>query len=946
MKRYLLLVVIAASITVNGVFGQVAISHETVEYQDGSQPLATNVPRFSWRYETEDSNVRQTSYRIIVASTRDLVEQGVGDLWDSKTVASNRMLLIPYEGKLLHSRDKVYWKVIASIRHHVIAEVTHTTYSRVNEYKSLDTITRVSFIESKINTFEISLLDSTDWHAKWIGGDFDDDVIQGHTRIASRYLRKEFALRNNIREARLYISGLGQYSAYLNGQEIAPEEILKPALSDYTKRVYFNAYDVTDFMKKGSNAIGVVLAGGRYTTIRFDSTEMEYGGLTHAKHFGTPRLLLQLEVTYTDGSKELIISDSSWQITNQGPIRKSNEFDGETYDERNDLGGWTSTEYSNTWRYKDIAGWWHPATEVEAPGGKIVPQPNPNIKVQDTLRPVTMFRKGDAWILDIGQNMVGYLQLQMRRQRPGDTLTLRFAELLKPDSSLYTDNLRSAEATDRYIFNEQCTMYNVQSKGKSDVNSKNNSNITWHPMFTYHGFRYVEISGLREEPKLENFQGLVFYDEMATTGSFECSNEIMNAVYRNAYWGIRSNYRSMPTDCPQRDERMGWTGDRTTGNYGESYIFDNYRLYSKWLYDIEDTEEPTGSISDVCPNYWRRITDNMTWPGAFITVADMLYTRYGDIEAIRAHYPAMKRWMEHMRSKYGEDGVITRDCYGDWCVPPESPEKIHSNDPNRITEGGSISTPFYCHLCDIMAKFAELLGLQEDADHFRFEKRFSTNAYNSMFFDVATANYENGTVTANILPLTFGMVPDEWENDVWDNIIRKTEVDFGGHVSTGVVGIQQLMRTLTDRRRADIALKLATNDTYPSWGYMVRNGATTIWELWNGNTADPSMNSCNHVMLLGDLILWEYEYLGGIRALEPGYSKILIQPTFIDGLDTVRCAYESVSGRIESNWRRNGDQMIGEILIPANTKAEVRLPGEEETRLYGSGRFLLFTKIK
>jgi alpha-L-rhamnosidase len=899
MKRYFLLLA-ALFLAHLGLFGQVKVICPTVEYQDGSQPLATNVPRFSWRYSSDKlKDVRQHTYRIIVASTEENAQNDIGDLWDSKTVVSERMLLIPYEGKPLHSRDKAYWKVITSV-----------VYPGDYQNQGYGTEAVFQWTVSDINTFEISLLDSADWQAKWIGGDFYNDDIHGKTRIASRYLRKEFALRNNIRKARLYISGLGQYSAYLNGQEVAPEEILKPALSDYTKRVYFNAYDVTDFLKKGNNAVGVVLAGGRYTTIRYDANEMEYGGLTHAKHFGTPRLLLQMEVTYTDGTKELVVSDKSWKITDRGPIRKSNEFDGETYDEWFNLGNWTSAGYNDKS--------WYPARVVEAPGGKIVPQPNPNIKVQDTLRPVAMFRKGDAWFLDMGQNMVGYLQLRMRDLDPGDTVTLRFAELLKSDSTLYVNNLRSAEATDRYIVHRNSSPFGEVSRSDGGV--------IWHPMFTYHGFRYVEISGLSREPKLEDFQGLVFYDEMATTGSFECSDEIMNAVYHNAYWGIRSNYRSMPTDCPQRDERMGWTGDRTTGNYGESYIFNNYRLYSKWLYDIEDTEEPTGSLSDVCPNYWRRITDNMTWPGAFITVADMLYTRYGDLEAIRAHYPAMKRWMEHMRSKYSDDGVITRDCYGDWCVPPESPELVHSKDALRNTYGGSISTPFYCHLCDIMVKFAELLGFQEDVEHFRFEKRFSTNAYNSMFFDAATAQYDNGSVTANLLPLTFGMVPEEWERDVFDNIIRKTEGDFGGHVSTGVVGIQQLMRTLTDRGRGDLALKLATNDTYPSWGYMVRNGATTIWELWNGNTADPSMNSGNHVMLLGDLILWEYEYLGGIHALEPGYSRIQLKPTIIPGLDYVKCAYESVSGRIESSWSVYKGHYEWNVTIPANTEAEVWIP--------------------
>ncbi len=926
MRKLILFVIILTAFSGSSIFGQVSISHPTVEYQDGSQPLATNVPRFSWRYETDDSinrwviptKVKQTSYRIIVASTRENAEKNIGDLWDTKTIASNRMLLIPYEGKPLHSRDKAYWKVITSTTRYEITEVTHTTYSRVNEYKSLDTVTRVRFIESDINTFEISLLDSTDWKAKWIGGDFYNDDIHGKTRIASRHLRKEFSLTKNIREARLYVSGLGQYSAYLNGKEVAPEEILKPALSHYTKRVYFNAYDVTNMLQKGNNAVGIILAGGRYTTVRYDTTEMEWGGLTHAMHYGTPRLLLQLEVTYTDGSKELIVSDKSWKITDKGPICKSNEFDGETYNDRYNLGNWTSTGYNDKS--------WYPARVVEAPGGKLVPQPNPNIKVQDTLRPMAMFRKGDAWILDMGQNMVGYLQLQMRNLHPGDTVTLRFAELLKPDSTLYIDNLRSAEATDRYIVSYVETFHETSLR-------------QWHPMFTYHGFRYVEITGLRRKPNISDFQGLVFYDEMATTGSFECSNEIMNAVYRNAYWGIRSNYRSMPTDCPQRDERMGWTGDRTTGTYGESYIFNNYRLYEKWLYDGEDSQWENGSLSDVWPPYWRRYTDNMTWPGAFITVADMLYTRYGDLEIIRKHYPAMKKWMLHMKGTYGQDGVITRDCYGDWCVPPESLELIHSNDPRRHTEGGSISTPFYCHLCDLMAKFADLLELPDDAAYFRFDKRFTANSYHDQFFDHATASYDNGSVTANLLPLTFGMVPEEWDSIVFSNIINKTEKEFDGHVSTGVVGIQQLMRTLTERGRSDLALKIATNDTYPSWGYMVRNGATTIWELWNGNTGDPAMNSGNHVMLLGDLILWEYEYLGGIRALEPGYSKIQLKPYFIEGLEFVNCSYESVSGRIVSQWTRHGNLLEWNFQIPANTTAEVWVPTANgyEIKTYGSG---------
>lgn len=557
---------------------------------------------------------------------------------------------------------------------------------------------------------------------------------------------------------------------------------------------------------------------------------------------------------------------------------------------------------------------------------ELTPQPNPNIRVMERLTPKSIFRKGDKWILDMGQNMVGVIAVELNNMHYGDTITFRYGELLNSDSTLYTANLRSAECTDRYIAADSWDY--------------------WYPEFTYHGFRYVEISGIRFEPIPESFTGLVLYDQMASTSTFVTDNDIINAVHRNAFWGIRGNYRSMPTDCPQRDERMGWTGDRTTGCYGESFLFDNHRLYAKWLQDLEDCQWPNGQLSDVAPAYWRNYTDNMTWPGAFITVADMLYTRFGDIEPMRRHYDAMRKWLLHMKLWYLKDGIMTRDCYGDWCMPPESPEMIHSKDPSRITEAAVISTPFYCYLCNIMKGFAIRLGKDDDVVLFQNEYDSVTAAYNARYLDTLTGNYANGTVTANILPLWFGMVPIELRDKVFDNIILKTEKDFGGHVSTGVVGIQQLMRTLTHYGRTDLALRLATDTTYPSWGYMARRGATTIWELWNGDTGDPTMNSANHVMLLGDLLLWEYEYLAGIRPLEPGYTTIELRPTVPDGLNRVDCTYRSVCGTIESHWRRNGKGIEWTIVIPPNTTAEVYLPtadGHAEKQILGSGhhRFTL-----
>ncbi|MBR4505901.1 MAG: family 78 glycoside hydrolase catalytic domain [Bacteroidales bacterium] len=934
MKRRAYLFLIAVLFVSCG--SKVHIVQPTVEMQDGSIPLATAEPRFSWQYEAEVNNVVQVDYRIIVANSEENAKKGVGDLWDSKIVESNRMLYIPYGGKPLKSRDRCWWKVYTTV-----------TYGEHNRKKSL---------ESEVQHFEISLLSSDDWRAHWIGRDYEDDIVEGHTAIAARYLRKEFTLKGDIDKARLYISGLGVYSAYINGAEVGMTELLKPTLSDYTRRIYFNAYDVTDIVRDGdANAVGVILEGGRFTTVRHDTNYLEWCGINHAAHYGLPQLLMQLEVTYKDGTTDTIVSGEGWKITNRGPIRKSNEFDGETYDARLDLGDWTQPHYNDSQWEDAVVDYdrqnmyrediYNPRHRVSReypvqtgsplpdnyqrpdPMRLLTPQPNPNITEQGLLRPVALFRKGDKWIVDMGQNMVGVMTAAMSGMHNGDTITFRYAELLNADSTLYTANLRSAECTDRYI-----------AAGSTDV---------WYPMFAYHGFRYVEITGLRGQPNPDDFIGQVLYDEMPMTGTFETSNDIINTVYRNATWGIRGNYRSMPTDCPQRDERMGWTGDRTTGCYGESFVFDNHRLYAKWLQDLEDSQWENGSLPDVAPAYWRNYTDNMTWPGAFITVANMLYIRYGDLEPVRTHYDAMKRWLLHMKKYYLKDGILIRDTYGDWCVPPESPELIHTRDTNRMTWPANLSTPYYYLYCKLMKGFAAKIGNYADTAYFENEMDSVRSAYNARYLDTHHGCYSNNTVTANLLPLAFGMVPEELEDKVFANIIDRTMDDFGGHVSTGVVGIQQLMTTLTEHGRGDLALRIATDTTYPSWGYMVKHGATTIWELWNGDTGDPSMNSGNHVMLLGDLIPWYYSYLGGIRGFN-GYSRIILKPYSLEGLQRVTCSYNSVSGRIESNWRRKGDVFEWDILIPPNRTAEVWLPtadGYELLKLT-SGRHHLKSTLK
>jgi alpha-L-rhamnosidase len=477
------------------------------------------------------------------------------------------------------------------------------------------------------------------------------------------------------------------------------------------------------------------------------------------------------------------------------------------------------------------------------------------------------------------------------------------------------DNLRSALVTDKYTL-------------RSDAVE------TWEPAFTYHGFRFVEVTGYPGTPRVEDFEGQVVYDEMETTGHFETSDTTINQIYRNAYWGIRGNYRGMPTDCPQRDERMGWLGDRATGSHGESFIFDNHLLYAKWLDDIAESQREDGCVPNIAPPYWSAYSDNLTWPGAYVVICGMLYDQFGDPEPVARHYDSMKKWLAYIRDTYMTDHIIAKDVYGDWCMPPESPELIHSKDPARKTDGAVLSTSFYFRMMTLMERFAGILEKPADAAGFAAEAEAVKQAFNEKFLNRETGQYSNNTVTANLLPLCFGMTPDTCREKVFGNIAERTEGEYNSHVSTGLVGIQWLMRGLSGNGRSDLAFRIATNRDYPSWGYMVEKGATTIWELWNGDTADPAMNSANHVMLLGDLVVWFYEYLGGIRNApgSAGFKEILLKPYPVDGLDHVDASFRSVHGPVASSWKKENGRFLWSVVVPCNTSARAFFPVRQMSR--------------
>jgi alpha-L-rhamnosidase len=519
----------------------------------------------------------------------------------------------------------------------------------------------------------------------------------------------------------------------------------------------------------------------------------------------------------------------------------------------------------------------------------------------------------------MGQNMVGWCRLTVSGPS-GTQVSLRHAERLRPDGTLYLDNLRSALATDIYTL-------------------KGSGTEVYEPRFTYHGFRYVEVSGFPGRPTLSSLLGCEVRDAVEQHAEFATSNPLLNQIYRNVVWGTADNYRSVPTDCPQRDERQGWLGDRSAESRGEAYLFDVVAFYAKWVNDIADSQNAQGSVSDVSPAYWPFYSDNVTWPSSFIIVPDHLYDQYGDLRVIEQHYDGMKKWITHMQT-YLKDDLMPRDVYGDWCVPPESPELIHSSDPARKTEGTVLGTAYFYHLLRLMARFATLLGKQAEANDFsRLADRLGV-AFNKTYFHRPTGQYSNGSPTSSVLPLAFGMVRDQDRQGVTEALIRKIEEQNKGHIGTGLIGGQWLMQVLAEIGHPDVAYEIASQTSYPSWGYMISKGATTVWELWNGDTANPAMNSGNHLMLVGDLITWLYENLAGIcpDPAQPGFKHILMCPTPVGDLTFVKASHKSPYGKIVSDWKRDGDRFTWSFTVPANTTATAYVPAKDAGSVRESGK--------
>ena len=712
-------------------------------------------------------------------------------------------------------------------------------------------------------------------------------------QLPARMLRREFAVEKKITRATAYVCGLGLHEFYLNGKRVG-DQVLSPGLTDYTKRALYVTFDVTKQLRKGVNAAGILLGNGRFYAPR--STVP-----TGTTSYGYPKLLFQMRIEYDDGTSGEVISDSGWTLTTDGPIRANNEYDGEDYDARREMPGWSAPGYDDAK--------WQRAQGVTAPGGELAAQMINPIRITETLKPVAVTQpRPGVWIFDLGQNMVGWCRLKVSGPR-GTAVSLRHAETLKPDGTLYLDNIRGAKVTDTYTL-----------KGKGTE--------TYEPRFTYHGFRFVEVTGYPGNPK-SAVEGLVVRDDVESAGEFVCANPVLNRIYRNIVWGVSGNYRSISTDCPQRDERQGWLGDRSAECKGETYLFNISALYAKWLQDMADAQKDNGSVPDVCPAYWPIYSDNVTWPSSTVIIPGTLREQFADSAVIGEHYASAKKWMDYMGG-FVTNGIIARDSYGDWCVPPEDPKLIHSNDPARKTDKALLATAYFYHDATLMAGYATLLQKGDDARHFTALAETMKAAFNQTFFHADKGCYDNGSQTACVLPLAFGLVPDGERERVFAHLVNKIMTESKSHIGTGLIGGQWLMRVLTANGRPDLAYTIATQETYPSWGYMVEKGATTIWELWNGDTADPAMNSGNHVMLIGDLNIWLYESLAGIKAdpEQPGFKHIIMRPEPVDGLAFARASHRSPYGLIVSDWQKRDGVFHWNITVPVNATATIFVPAK------------------
>ena len=898
-------------------------------------------PSFSWRIRASGRGRRQSAYRVLVASAPGVLEAGAGDKWDSGRVASDATAGVAYAGAPLGSGERCWWQV----------QVWDEDGRRG--------------ADSPAAVFEMALLVPEDWAAAWIGAD---------PAVSAPLLRREFRLTGPPERARCYVTGLGYYELYVNGRRVG-DQVLDPATTYYHNdqpfelgsRVLYAAHDVTRLLRAGENAVGLMLGHGWYS-----AEDDVPPSPSHREPYGpAPVGLLQLAVELDGGERVRVVSDDAWTVS-AGPVVYNDYCHGETYDARLEQPGWAEPGF-------DDSGW-APARPAPAPSGVLRAQPLPPIRVVRTLDPVSTTtpepgsddeagaglggRDDDrpgrqtATVYDFGQNLTGWTRLRVSGPA-GSRVTVRHGHGVGADgrldnrSNMYAwpddPQLRAAglaeaeegfehggvgfhhgaRQTDQYVLrgaadpagglaDRQAEDQTRARDPTADGAPDGRGSEVWEPRFTLHGFRCAEAV-CDHGVTVEGIEARHARTAVAETGSFECSDELVNRIHRNVTWTFASSMQGFPQDAADRSERVGWLGDPVAGDF--AFTFDSLPLWSKWLDDLADSQKPDGDLPVIAPLHWRRTHDAYlmypVWKSSYPVVAWDLYLEYGDARILEDHYERIEALVAFL-GRHAEGGLLSGGL-GDHMEP--QPDGTSTFEPVR-TPAGLTSTAFFCRGAEILAMAAEVLGRRDRAERYWGLAADIAAAFNRAYFDAETSNYATGSQAANAVPLALGLVPPEHEAAVLANIVADIE-SRGGRLSTGMLGTDALIRVLSEHGRADVIHSIATAPDFPSWGEQAAKGATTLWEAWEGET-DPQLSY--NMKLFGSIQKFFFRDLAGIRRAAPGYAAFTVAPQVVGGLEWARADIDTVRGPISSSWRLEDGAFELEVEAPPNTRAAIRVP--------------------